>query len=68
MTESETTTIAVHRSTRDRLNAQRRLLDGGRAETADEVVTRLLDELDTLRNGVKGRGGGRGRAEGAAAP
>lgn len=55
MPESETTTIAVHRSTRDRINAQRRVLGGGQVETADDILTRLLDELEALRSD-KGRG------------
>lgn len=61
--DGTTTTIRVREETRLRLYAQRKALEGADVESVDDIITRLLDELDALRGSVKGRGGGRSRSE-----
>ena len=63
MEAAGTTTIRVRDATRVRLYAQRKAPEGAEVESIDDVITRLLDELDALRGAVKGRGGGRSRVD-----
>ena len=61
MDASYTTTIRVRESTRSRLYAHSKPLEGAAVESADDILTRLLDELDELR--TKPRRGSAVRAE-----
>lgn len=51
--------IRVREITRERLYAQRRPPQGTDIESADDILTRLLDELEGLREAEKGRASGR---------
>ena len=61
MDASYTTTIRVREATRSRLYAERKPLEGAAVESADDILTRLFDELDSLRS--KPRRGSAVRAE-----
>jgi len=56
-------TVNLRFETKTRLLAQ-----GDASMSADEVVTKILDELDAVKSPPKGRNGGRPRADTPAAP